>query len=345
MKLFGVVAGLVAAAALATTTLAADAEIGMDAPPLKISHWVKGEPVELKDGKGKNIYVVEFWATWCGPCRRSIPHLTELQKKYADKNVVFVGITDEVDEVDAVKEFVKRQGDKMEYRVAVDAPDKDDSGGLTTKAYARAFSAPGIPVAFIVDKDGKIVYVGNPLAEEDQFDDSLAKIVSGDKYDSGPSKKRVAQFRKEEEAQRAAQRDNRELQELLQQWQTAATSSDGADKAKELAEKFVKQADKNAQALNALSWMMMTEEGVKHRDLDLAMKAARRAYDLTDGKDPAIVDTYARAHFEKGNVADAIKYQKQAIELCEKLPDEIKAQILPDLKEALKKYEGSRPKE
>jgi len=60
------------------------AKLGDKAASLDGLTYVKGEPVTFKEGK---VYVVEFWATWCGPCKTSIPHLTEIQKKYKDKNV------------------------------------------------------------------------------------------------------------------------------------------------------------------------------------------------------------------------------------------------------------------
>ena len=67
--------------------------IGDDAPALDISHWVKGNQVEaFEEGK---VYVVEFWATWCGPCRMSMPHLSSLQEKYADYDVTIVSVSDE----------------------------------------------------------------------------------------------------------------------------------------------------------------------------------------------------------------------------------------------------------
>src|SRR5436189_5204296 len=89
------------------------ARLGDPAAALTIKDWVKGKAVDVKDGK--NIYVVEFWATWCGPCKVSIPHLTEMQAKFKDKGVVFVGISDEP--LATVKPFVEKMAEKMDYTV------------------------------------------------------------------------------------------------------------------------------------------------------------------------------------------------------------------------------------
>src|SRR5437773_620495 len=97
--------------ALAGVLNANSAELGMSAPALNVAEWVKGQAVNLNAGKGRIIYVVEFWATWCPPCRASIPHLTELQKKFKDKGVTFIGISDET--VSVVKPFVNKMGVKM----------------------------------------------------------------------------------------------------------------------------------------------------------------------------------------------------------------------------------------
>jgi len=82
-------AAVVLASGVAGSASAQELNVGDPAPKLAVKEFVKGEPIAGLD-KGK-LYVVEFWATWCGPCRQTIPHLTELQKKYPA--ITFLGIT------------------------------------------------------------------------------------------------------------------------------------------------------------------------------------------------------------------------------------------------------------
>jgi len=139
-------------------------KLGDAAYPLTGLTWVKGSPVTIAPGK---VYVVEFWATWCPPCRKSIPHLTELAKKYADR-VVFVGVSNE--DVATVKPFVADQGDQMAYNVAV------DTAGKVVDGYMAAFGQGGIPTAFVVDAAGKVVWLGHPM---DNLDEVLDKVLAG----------------------------------------------------------------------------------------------------------------------------------------------------------------------
>ncbi|GLH73455.1 hypothetical protein GETHLI_19570 [Geothrix limicola] len=147
-------------------------KVGDHAPALKVSRWVKGQPVEaLKKGE---LYVVEFWATWCGPCKAAMPHLTELAKKYAGK-VTFIGVnikeSGSPEAVDAkVSKFVEGMGDKMGYTVAQDTRDS-----FMDKTWMKAGGHEGIPQSFIVDREGRIVWEGHPT-ELDKF---LEKIVAG----------------------------------------------------------------------------------------------------------------------------------------------------------------------
>jgi thiol-disulfide isomerase/thioredoxin len=150
--------------------------IGDRAPELKTSKWFKGEPVSRLE-KGK-IYVIEFWATWCGPCKKSIPHLTEMAHKYKD-NVTFIGVdgsekaSSQEEKENLVSDFVKEWGGKMDYNVALDTDDK-----YMSLNWMKASGQNGIPCAFIVNKELKVVWIGHPLHMENE----LAKVVEG-KYD------------------------------------------------------------------------------------------------------------------------------------------------------------------
>ena len=397
------------------------AELGDPAKPLDIKEWVKGKAVTLAEGKGKTIYVVEFWATWCPPCRTSIPHLTEMQKKFKDKGVVFIGVTRE--EPDVVKKFVEKMGDKMDYTVAIDA-------GKTSEGYMQAFGIGGIPHAFIVDKEGKIAWEGHPMDGLDKVLDAiiagkydlneakakaakasegdkkkgeiqrklnkLAKaimagddgeetkkleaelvalekedgdILGGEKFDPVDFRKRVSFSQKVQKYQKlalagtdtnaiaAAERelttdapkgfDLKEFKDgmaqqiemqkasaVLKSYMEAVGEDGDATKAAELGKKVEALELKNPEILNQIAWTILAEDAVKTRDVKLALNLAKRANDLSEGKEAGIIDTYARALFDNGKTAEAITQQKKAIELAD--DSDMKA----ELKKSLEKYEA-----
>jgi len=143
-------------------------KLGDPAWPLTGLTWVKGKPVEIKPG---TVYVVEFWATWCPPCKKSIPHLTELQHKYKDRNVVIVGISTE--KVNVVTPFVEQKGPEMDYVVAV------DTKGAVASGYMDAFGVDTIPTAFVVGADGKLAWVGHPMDDmETVLEQALAAAAA-----------------------------------------------------------------------------------------------------------------------------------------------------------------------
>jgi len=112
-------------------------------PKLQLNYL--GKEPELT---GKPL-LVEFWATWCPPCRKSIPHLNEIYSKYRSKGLEIVGITDENEAT--VKKFQRQV--PMDYSVAVNTP----------QSVYEQFGIEGIPTAFLVDKGGKIVWTGHPM--------------------------------------------------------------------------------------------------------------------------------------------------------------------------------------
>ena len=178
-------AALAITAALTMNATAATLGVGDPAPELKAAHWLKGSPVEKLDS-GK-IYVVEFWATWCPPCRASIPHLTELAHKFKGK-VTFVGMdgfehAEEAAAKKLIQKFVDDMGEKMEYHVAMDTKEK-----FMAKKWMEAAGQDGIPCAFVVEKTGKIAWIGHPM---EGLDEALQEIVAG-KWDAAQAKKRAS---------------------------------------------------------------------------------------------------------------------------------------------------------
>ena len=116
------------------------------ATEIQAAYWLNTDPLSLEGLRGK-IVVLEFWATWCPPCRTTIPHLAEMYNAYKDKGVALVSLTNEPRET--VEPFVEKMD--MPYPVGGGSP----SG--------RAYGVRGIPHAFIVSPAGKVVWEGHPM--------------------------------------------------------------------------------------------------------------------------------------------------------------------------------------
>ncbi len=339
--------------------------IGDNAPPLKVAKWVKGKPVE-KFEAGK-VYVVEFWATWCGPCRTTIPHLTEMAKKYAGK-VSFTGVSvwedmEGKDHFKTVEKFVAEMGAKMDYNVAVDGTDM-----TMAKTWMEAAGENGIPAAFIV-KDGKIAWIGHPM---DGMDKAIDSILDG-KFDSSAAKKARE---KEKEAEAAAAKEQAEVMAKLKKVMDAAEAGDMKKAVEEIDKVFVAepalekrfamvkvtllmQSDETAVApymkklaagifkedammLNQMAWMLVDEEApMKSADPKVAIQIAEQAVKLTQEKDAMILDTLALAYFKDKQVKKAIETQEKAVKLLKDsdVDEETKKEIMDRL-ERFKKADG-----
>lgn len=158
--------------------------VGDKAPAISIEHWVKGEKISgFEAGK---IYVVEFWATWCGPCIKNMPHLTKLQKQYKDKGVTIIGVSSQDRRgIEDVRPFVERRGDVIGYTIAVD---KDME---TAKAYMFATGQQSIPAAYVVDKKGNLAWHGHPM---DGMDLVISELVA-DTFDATKHAARIAKHK------------------------------------------------------------------------------------------------------------------------------------------------------
>ena len=136
---------------------------GEKAPEISLSKATnaKGRPT-LKGLKGKAV-LLEFWATWCPPCRESIPHLIEIHNKFKDKGLVVIGITKE--DPGTVVPFMKEM--RMTYIVGIDA------GGRTSATYG----VTGIPTAYLIGPDGTVEWEGHPGSLTDEVIESVLEKV------------------------------------------------------------------------------------------------------------------------------------------------------------------------
>ncbi len=382
------------------------AQIGDAAAPLQITEWIKGDAVNLADVKGQKIVVVEFWATWCGPCKASIPHLTELAHKFADRGVVFVGVSDE--DAAKVRPFVDNMGAKMDYTVAV------DNNRQTSDGYLKAYGQNGIPCAFIVDREGRVAWVGHPMGDLEKeleklasapvaenpadkkrreaqkqlreftelaaqggdsakldalaaqlavLDKELGGIEPGRKLDAADLRRTVRfqslmnDYRRAVAAGKPAAeiakleqtaaplapkgfkfedyRGNVSLQRTWQEYYRAVTGKGDAALVETLTRRLEAIESTDVDAQTQIAWSLLTDEGIKTRNVKLALKLAQAASTSSDGKNADVLETYARALADNGRPAEAAKQIERALQLT--TDDAKKA----ELGETLKRYQSA----
>lgn len=125
---------------------------------------VDGKSVSSADFKGK-VVVLDFWATWCGPCRMEIPGFVELQKAYGNKGLAVVGVSLDKEGGRAVKPFMKQFG--INYSVVLgDEKIIRDYGGIE-----------GIPTTFVIDRQGRIVSKHIGYVDKTQFEREITRLL------------------------------------------------------------------------------------------------------------------------------------------------------------------------
>jgi thiol-disulfide isomerase/thioredoxin len=160
-------------------------EIGSAAPKLSVEHWIQkgnGKFSEVTQFEKGRVYVIEFWATTCGPCVQSMPHLAELQTKFADKGLQIVSISNEP--LKAVTSFLQNRIRLPNGQEStIDEVTKGyclttDPDGSSEIDYLLAAEQDSIPSAFVVGKDGKIEWIGHPMEME-----PIVEAVLQDRWD------------------------------------------------------------------------------------------------------------------------------------------------------------------
>lgn len=357
------------AVCLSCTANAADLlTVGSKAPELDIEHWVqdgKGQFKPVSKFESGKVYVVEFWATWCGPCIQSMPHLASLQKEYAKKGVQIVSISDE--DLETVEKFLERpfkggeeSEEKKTYRDLTSAycltTDPDQS---TYEDYMQAAAQNGIPTAFIVGKDAKVEWIGHPM----EMDGPLDAVVEG----TWDRAKFAEEMKARQEAEKMMQdimvalreqdmpkaiklidsalekdKSNMQLSMLKLQLLVMGKKTDEANEY--VNGLFTSMAD-DPMSTNMVAWQVYewsAQGRIEKGEMQIAAeKAAMKAVEKAGKNEKAsVLDTVAHLLYMNGKLDEAIAVETKAKELATDNDREFIAKFLEELNAAKEKEKG-----
>ncbi|WP_352764566.1 redoxin family protein [Mesorhizobium sp. M0189] len=143
------------------------------APSIQVENWLRGESLtNFQPGK---VYIVEFWATSCGPCVTAMPLLVQLQEKYKDSGLEVGGVAASENAPTAneartrLDAWLTEKCSNLNFRIAF------DSTGEMDKLWMEPSLSFGIPTSFVIDRDGHIAFIGHPM----HLDQILPKVLNG----------------------------------------------------------------------------------------------------------------------------------------------------------------------
>jgi thiol-disulfide isomerase/thioredoxin len=337
--------------------------VGDAAPKLSYSKWIQGEPriTELASDK---TYVIEFWATWCGPCIAAMPHLSELSKKYVGK-VDFIGC-----DVWENKHGGDKNQESYYKKVAKFVEDKSKLGKLTYNVitdntaedmgnnWLNAAGIDGIPSSFIINK-GKIAWIGHPA----YLDSIVAGVLDGtfDPMKVVAKTKEQLQYEQDEIAFKAAITEYKRVEATKDYDKTLlliekATADFPAYSYMFVSDKFMLLLNHFSQEKAiAYGWDLQKAGGVNGQivianlvDLDLDKPVYEFAAEAMSKWDtmktaPKVLDYTAMFYMKAGHFDKAVEYQKKTIAVAKADKSEY-APTEGEIQDYEKKLEGYEKK-
>jgi peroxiredoxin len=255
-------------------------QLGDPAPPITVKEWIKGNPVQIK--AGTNVYVLVF-CTLSRANEFAITNLNSLQKKYQDKGVVVVAISSEP--VEPLKEFVQLKGAEIDFTVAA-----DDDARKMTASYQQAFKQMMLPRAYIVGKDGTVLWLGHPL--RDDMGIVVDEIASG-RYNLEQEQKKIIAREQMEQYLALARQDDPRTAKVGRLMLTLRTN--------------------DAPALCDLAFQIATAPYIEKRDATLATAALDRAAQLTTTNATEIAVDRAILLFQTGKEEEGLAQARKAL--------------------------------
>ena len=274
-------------------------EVGDPAPPLAVKEWLTSKPAGLTVGTNffkasTNLYVVELFTTSTYGSLAAITNLTRLQARYRDKGVVVVGICN--DALDKVRQFIQVGGTNLQYAVGL------DDERQTTTAYLASVRHREPPCAFLVGKDGIVLWHGDP---RQGLNNTVAAVLAGT-YD-------LKWIRKAE----AARVQMQQYLGLVKRRDPRAGS----------AGRVVLAARTNDVALLCdLAWEISALPHAAKREVALANEALDQAQKLAGTNATQITTTRAVLLFETGQRAEGLAGARQAVAEAKNPQDKLNAQ-------------------